>query len=75
MLSREISLNALAFSERPILETIPAFGIGFKLRPQRSSVSQSCCGRRQFNTYPNYRTNVTLKLSFNINSIRILVHS
>ncbi|TGD23793.1 hypothetical protein EGT49_04970 [Companilactobacillus suantsaicola] len=46
MLSREISLNALAFSERPILETIPAFGIGFKLRPPRSSVSQSCCGRR-----------------------------
>ena len=51
MLSREISLNALAFSERPILETIPAFGIGFKLRPQRSSVSPMLC-KTAFNYHP-----------------------
>ena len=46
MLSREILVSALALTKRPILETIPGPGIGFKLRPPRSSISQSCCGRR-----------------------------
>ncbi|TGD22237.1 hypothetical protein EGT49_09310 [Companilactobacillus suantsaicola] len=50
MLSPEIFVNALAFTKRPILKTIPAFGIGSKLCPERSSVSQSCCGRRQYTT-------------------------
>ncbi|TGD22892.1 hypothetical protein EGT49_07480 [Companilactobacillus suantsaicola] len=65
MLSREISLNALAFSERPILKTIPVFGIGFKLRPQRSSVSQNCCGRRHHTSTSkeNYATPIISKIT------------
>ncbi len=40
MLSRQIVLSDLSLRTRPILETIPDFGIGFKLRRQRSSVFQ-----------------------------------
>ena len=40
MLSRQIVLSDLLLRTRPILETIPDFGIGFKLCRQRSSVFQ-----------------------------------
>ncbi len=52
MLSRQILLSNLLLSRRPILKTLPGFGLskGSKLRRQRSSNFPGPNGRRQFNT-------------------------
>ena len=56
MLSREIFVNALAFTKRPILETIPGLGIGFKLCPWRSSHFPELLRKTASTRHPTKRT-------------------